>query len=101
MALISNIFANVWKGVAVVIALIAAGLFILLQIAKGQEEKARRKAEDAKRNAAISKTKYQKAKQHAKVIHDAEKKSQDEVARARARARAGKRDHFNNGMRND
>lgn len=101
MAFISTVFANVWKGITVVLAVIATGLFILLQITKGQEERARRKAQSAKMDAAISKTKYQKAKQHAQVMQDAEQKSKDEVAQARARARAGKRDHFDDGMRDD
>lgn len=101
MSIISGIFANIWKAITMVLAVITAGLFIMLQVTKSQEEKARRKADDAKRDAALAKAKYRKAKQHADVVKKTEQQAKDEVAQARERARAGKRDHFSRGMHDD
>lgn len=101
MGILSGVFANIWKGITMVLAVITAGLFILLQITKSQEENARRKADDAKRDAQLAKAKYQKAKQHAEVVKKTEQQAKDEVAQARERARAGKRDHFSGGMHDD
>lgn len=101
MGILSGLFANIWKGITMVLAVITAGLFILLQITKGQEENARRKADDAKRDAELAKARYQKAKQHADVVEKTEQQAKDEVSQARERARAGKRDHFSSGMHDD
>lgn len=94
-------FSGLWKWVAGGAAAIAAVLYALLLRAEKAEIKAQRRADVARRNAKTARRQRDERREQEEVKRMVEEQGHVKLDEVRKHARAGDRDHFSRGVRDD